>query len=767
MQRVVLVSAAALLVSLSVPRIGSAQSEETPEERDPSEGEDPADEDEDDDDDESRDLHTRDVVVYGTRLPDPDAAPVVAFRVDETELRRQQPLSVTDVLRRVPGVSVRDEEGMGLRPNIGFRGLSSDRSRNVLVLEDGVPTQMMPYDYPELYVAPRIERMRSVEVIRGAASILYGPRTIGGVVNFLTLEPPTELRLTGEARVGTDDYYFGFVTGGTTIGDLGVLVTAMHQRFQGPRHLELEQTDVMARLSLDLHDAGELRLKLQLYDENSASTQLGLTTTQFDSGNLDNFASNDRFPIRRYAAQLTHQIEISDDVSLATTGYFNVTTRDWWRQDFLRRSATGAPVDRFVDGLGRTLDPSAATPADDLGTSVFFLDSNVGRLRLYTVAGIEPRVTAHYDLGELSGEIVGGVRLHYEEGRDTDLAGSSPTARSGSLLASQSRSVMALAAYLRPTFELFDRRLEIAPGIRIESMWSSIRATQAITTAGGIIDGAYVPPTSETFDPAQSAQGNLVAVIPGVSATIRFDDALIAYGGVHRGFVPPGVRDAVLGYGRDVQLQPEYAWNFEWGLRGQPSTWLRYEATAFYVAYENQVLAPTEASSTAAGGLASAGSSTSYGIELSTRFDVASAASWGFELPVTFSYTYADSRFGPGWAAGISGNFVPYVAPHTLSTRIDFAHPIGIEAQASVDYVSAQYADPYETIDPSLDGTSGVIGPRAIVNARLGYTYAPWGATLFVDLRNALDTRYIASRAPAGIQPGMTRQIFVGLRLAY
>ena len=235
--------------------------------------------DEDYDDEDGSDLQTGDVVVVGSRIADPDEAPVPAFTVSQQELERQQPLSVNDVIRRVPGMQVRDEDGMGLRPNIGFRGLSSDRSRNVLVLEDGVPIQMMPYDYPELYVAPRIERMRSVEVIRGAASIIYGPRTIGGVVNFVTLAPPTELHVAGQARIGTDGYYFGHAMAGDTVGDVGFLITAMHQRFQGPRHLQLAQTDVMGRLNLDLHDAGELRVKLQFYDENSTSTNIGLTTT--------------------------------------------------------------------------------------------------------------------------------------------------------------------------------------------------------------------------------------------------------------------------------------------------------------------------------------------------------------------------------------------------------------------------------------------------------------------------------------------------------
>lgn len=697
--------------------------------------------------------------------PDPSEVPVEAFVVSEEEIERQQPINVSDVLARVPGVQIRPEEGMGLRPNIGFRGLSSDRSRNVLVLEDGIPVQMMPYDYPELYIAPRIERMSTVEVVRGAASILYGPRTIGGVVNFVTLKPPQELLAKTEVRMGTGGYYFGSAIAGDTVGDVGVLLTAMHQRFNGPRDLMLRQTDVMGRLALDLHHAGQLGLKLQFYDENSTSTNLGLTTLQYENGNLDNYAQNDRFPIRRYAAQLTHDVDLSSQARLVTTGYFNVSTRDWWRQDYLRSSAQGADVERIVDPYGNTLPPNATSSND--GSAVYFLNSNVGRLRRYTVGGIEPRMTVKYDWGRVSGEMISGLRVHSEEGEDVDIAGASPTARTGTIQAQQTRHVFAVAVYMRPTFEFFKKRVELAPALRVENIYTSINSDRAITDPGGIENGVYQAPTSTTYNPPLKAHPTTVAVIPGASALWRILPTFQTYAGMHRGFVPPGVRDAIVGNGRDVALQPEWAWNYEWGVRGDPFGWLRYEGAVFYTDYRQQVLPPTAASTTPSGGVQATGSSKNYGFEASTTVDLAQAAEVPFQLPITAAYTFAQAHFKDGWAPGISGKVVPYVPVHTLSGRVDFVHPLGIEAQVSVNYTSAQYSDPYNNIEPSLDGTSGLIKARAVANARLAYNYRPWHATVFAEVRNLTNTQYIASRAPAGIQPGMTRQAFAGLRLEY
>lgn len=717
------------------------------------------------------DLQASDVLVVGSRIVDPDSTPQAATTFDEDDLRRQQPLSVVDVVRRAPGITVRDEEGLGLRPNIGYRGMYGDRSRNVLVMEDGVPVAMMPYDYPELYVAPAIERMRSVELVHGAAMLLYGPRTIGAVLNFVTLAPPEHLTLVGDARVGTDGYGYGFASAGDTIGDLGVLVTAMYQHFDGPRHLDLNRLDTMARFAIDLHDAGELRIKLQWYDEDSTSTNVGLTQLQFQNGVLDNFAQHDRFPIRRGATQITHQVELSPDTSLATTAYFSLTTRDWWRQDFLRGAVAGAPVERVVDGFGVT-NPMGGAPSD--GSAIYFLNSGVGRLRQYIVTGLEPRLTGHYDLGWVRGEVIGGLRVHYEQARDTDLLGQTPDARYGSTLNAQTRDVFAIAGYVRPTFEFFDRHLELAPGVRVETMVTSSNQTIELVPGGVAPDGSYFAQTGMALStPARSA-GTSLAALPGASGVVRLtdDDELSVFGGVHRGFVPPGVRDSILGSGRDVQLSAEYSWNYELGLRGTVASWLDFETSAFAIDYDTAVLMPTEASTTAMGGLATAGRQNMWGVEARARFDPIVAAGLGFELPLSVTYTYANAHFGSGYLMDaahrtLSGHVIPYVPEHVLSARVDFAHPIGIEAQVSLDYTSAQFADAANTIEPTIDGTTGVIPARAVMNARLAYTYAPWGITFYVDARNLLDARYVASRAPAGINPGMTRQIFGGIRVAY
>lgn len=66
-------------------------------------------------------------------------------------LVRTQPVSGNEVLRKVAGIHAVEEEGIGMRANIGIRGLDPNRSRTILVMEDGVPVSLAPYGEPELY----------------------------------------------------------------------------------------------------------------------------------------------------------------------------------------------------------------------------------------------------------------------------------------------------------------------------------------------------------------------------------------------------------------------------------------------------------------------------------------------------------------------------------------------------------------------------------------------------------------------------------------
>jgi Fe(3+) dicitrate transport protein len=77
------------------------------------------------------------VTIIGKRTDVADI-PGSAHVVDAEELAEFAQSDILRVLRTVPGVYVQEEEGFGLRPNIGIRGSGLDRSARIALLEDGV-----------------------------------------------------------------------------------------------------------------------------------------------------------------------------------------------------------------------------------------------------------------------------------------------------------------------------------------------------------------------------------------------------------------------------------------------------------------------------------------------------------------------------------------------------------------------------------------------------------------------------------------------------
>ena len=135
-----------------------------------------------------------------------DEIPGSAHIIGPMELKRQKQ-GLDDVhrmLRQIPGVNIQEEEGYGLRPNIGMRGTGVDRSSKITLMEDGVLIAPAPYAAPSAYYFPTSGRMRSLEVRKGSSQIKYGPRTNGGVLNLVSSEIPQALSLDGKLGFGSD-----------------------------------------------------------------------------------------------------------------------------------------------------------------------------------------------------------------------------------------------------------------------------------------------------------------------------------------------------------------------------------------------------------------------------------------------------------------------------------------------------------------------------------------------------------------------------------
>ena len=142
---------------------------------------------------------------------------------------------------------------------------------NLLVVEDGVPVALNPYGEPELYFTPVIDKVRSIEVLKGSGQVQFGPQTIGGVVNLITADPPaterTELRVKG----GQGGFFSTYASYGNTVGNMGFNVSYLRKQADniGPTWFRIN--DLSAKLRFQLSEKSSIGMKLGVYDELSNS----------------------------------------------------------------------------------------------------------------------------------------------------------------------------------------------------------------------------------------------------------------------------------------------------------------------------------------------------------------------------------------------------------------------------------------------------------------------------------------------------------------
>ncbi|MDH4457406.1 MAG: TonB-dependent receptor plug domain-containing protein [Nevskia sp.] len=655
--------------------------------------------------------------------------------LDADTLRASRVFTTSEALRKLPGVSVRDEEGFGLRPNIGIRGLNPTRSTKVLLLEDGIPVTYGVYGDNASYYHPPIERFDRVEVLKGAAVNLYGPQTIGGVINYIT--PIPSQALTGGLSLagGNRDYFAGH----GTISVDGHRFDYVRKQSNGARdNTDLSIDDVNYKGVIAVTSGHTLIARANYYRENSQVSYSGLTDAEYRNfGARYNPFENDYFDAYRWGASLTDDWTIGR-ARLTTNAYFANFARDWWRQGSTTTDTQCGTAFRDARLAGAAVDSNAC-------------NSVQGRLRDYYNAGIEPRLTLPYTAFGVDNILQTGARYHFERQDRLQVNGSSPTARSGSLVEDNRRDTDAISAYAQNEVKI--GRFTLAPGVRVEHI--NFERTNVITGADGDTD--------------------LTRVLYSFSGSYAISDSTTLYTGIHKGFAPPRTEDIVDNSGVAVDVDAESSINFEAGVRLRPIHGISIEGTYFRNDFKNQIAV----GNIAGGNVPLAQGETLYeGFELSGRADIGSwlpgphnpfvELAWT-ALPTADQETALTQVSNGATVAGSGpGRRLPYAARHTLTSTLGYSHNGGFEGRLEAVYIGQQFSDFANTETPAANGNglNGKISGNTIWNLALNYTVPNTGFGMFFTVKNLFDQVYIVDRT-RGIVPGAPRLVQGGVEYRY
>ncbi|PKM26494.1 MAG: TonB-dependent receptor [Gammaproteobacteria bacterium HGW-Gammaproteobacteria-12] len=148
---------------------------------------------------------TEPLVITSGRLAEPQAQTTAATTVFErADIERLQVSSVTELLERVPGLSIVRTGGAGSQTGVFLRGTSTAQT---LVLVDGQRIAAASSGTSSLeFLAP--EQIERIEVVRGARSALYGSDAIGGVIQIFTRQGEGQgLKPYARLAAGSDSTY--------------------------------------------------------------------------------------------------------------------------------------------------------------------------------------------------------------------------------------------------------------------------------------------------------------------------------------------------------------------------------------------------------------------------------------------------------------------------------------------------------------------------------------------------------------------------------
>lgn len=671
------------------------------------------------------------------------------YFISPKELKTFNYDDVSRILRTVPGLTIQEEDGFGLRPNIGMRGTSPNRSEKITLMEDGILIAPAPYSAPAAYYFPTVSRMQSFEILKGGSQIQYGPYTTGGAINMVSTQIPNSFSGRFIASIGSFNTKRAYVNIGDQQENYGYVIEYNNRNSDGFKTIDnstkntgFQSNDYVAKFRIntdaDAKVYQSLTAKVQFSEDLSNETYLGLTDADY--------AKN---PYRRYAASnedyidsehrqimLTHFIRPTKNFSITTKAYKNNFARNWYKLDALKLGSSKVSINNILtDPITYNAEYQAITGATNTIDNALLVKANN---RKYEAKGIQSVGNYTFTTGKANHDIDFGLRYHedYEDrfqwvdgyaiqnGVMNRTSNGTPGTDANRITKAE-----AIAAHI--LYNLNIDKFTFTPGIRYEDI-----KLNSLNYGSNDVN--------RTGTTLAKANNKINVWIPGMGILYKINDSYNVFTSIHKGFSPPGVQA-----GEDA----ENSVNTELGFRFNKKAF-RGEVIGYYNDFSNlQGADSMSGGGTGTGDLFNAGAAIVKGLEVLATYDVINNIEKGFKLPVTVSYTLTDTELKNNfnstiWGNVESGDEIPYIAKNQLAITTAF------ETEKFNFAISGKYVDAFRTVAGT--GTipnNNKVRSNFIVDFSARY-HVTDHISLMGNIINLLDNDYAVSRVPAGLRPG-------------
>ena len=674
-----------------------------------------------------------------------------AYYLSTEELAQFDYTDINRALSKISGINFYEEDGFGLRPNISIRGTSPERSSKIAIMEDGILISPAPYSASSAYYFPSVARMQAIEVLKGSSQIQYGPYTTGGAINFVSTEIPEKFR----GKISTS---FGrFKTGQThaTIGNssekFGYMFEILNYNSDGFKSLNddlntgFDINEITSKIKFVPKTPNidqSFELKFHTYDEISNETYLGLTETDFQKNPYLRYpgSEKDKMSAEHKQYVLTHELFVNEKIKITSNFYENRFKRNWYKLDDVVHDNNSQKISKVISNPSQFSEHLKILSGElDYENALKVKANN----REYISRGIQTKIDYHwYGKNESFNDLELGIRIHYDE-EDRfqwediyNINNGFMALESYGEKGSQGNRISfanSFASYIMYKYKF--KGLTISPGLRYESI-----------KLGRDDFGKSNP--LRNIENLSTRENKVSVLIPGVGFNYTFSNNFSVFGGIHKGYSPPGSSDG---------QKAEESVNSELGIRFSTKK-LNGEIIAYRNDYSNLL-----GNDLAATGGFGEMDPFNAGKALVNGFEVLLNTSISKYVPISFSYTLTDAKFLTSfgstqdiWGEVNNGDQIPYIPKHQFSSSLSYRiSKLDINLNASYNGKFSTLANGTEEISSYL-----------ILDLSMKYRIKK-DIFLKSKILNLLDKKYAVSKAPAGLRPGHPFGIYTGIEYKF
>ena len=651
------------------------------------------------------------------------------------------------LLQTVGGIHLQEEDGLGLRPNIGLRGATPHRSKKITLMEDGILIAPAPYSSPAAYFFPNMMKTSELEIYKGTSSIRYGPHSVGGAINFVTRPIPSRQRTEVMVSHGLKKKYR--VSTGGRKRSLGYLLEYNRMESDGIKKLPdggptgFEKNDVLIKVDYKIKKYDQhISLRTSHASEQSHETYLGLNQQDFYKDPYARYAAsaNDLMKWRHQQYQVRYAIAPSENIAMNMALYYHKFNRNWSKFNGFNNDIH---ISNYLNPKSLEYDPHFLKVLRGESDSILNNgedDIVVGNNnREYDSGGIVLEKSFSWQAHDLT------VGFRYHRDRIKRMHTKDIFKMTKGKLHAILRDIPATqnidTSHARVIFLEdrigFSNDLLVSLGAR----WEEVD-TERKSLSGNILPGK---PYHNTFAPGL-----------GIQYTPTNDINFIA--GVSKGVssISPGQKHSV---------EPEESINYEAGVKYQGI--IQGEWIGFFNDYKNIKGFCSFSSGCQEENLDrefNGGAAHVYGWEgrLATEFEI-----FSFDIPVEANYTKTMAHFrketesfNREWGLGTirKGDPLPYIPEDKLSLSV------GVRRNNLSSFVNYNWQS--YVYDQSVQKGRQTVPAYGVLDWAIGYQYSK-SFNMFFRLDNVLAQEYLVSFRPWGARPGKPRSFHLGLKYVF